>query len=80
MQFINPSPYGLKARGTIKRSMTVAVDILLCITTVALSYKSAWDLRMFPMDSWWLRYLPVAVFAIPILLTSRPLVLLEMQK
>jgi hypothetical protein len=80
MQFIYPAPYHLKTRGTIKRSMTVAADILLCVMTVALSQRLALDVRIFAIDSWWLPYLSAAVFAIPIWLTSRPLVLLEMQK
>ncbi len=48
-----------------KRAIAVAVDVVLCLLTVALSYRLRLDSWIFPIGNQWLSYIAAVVIAIP---------------
>jgi FlaA1/EpsC-like NDP-sugar epimerase len=49
-----------------KRAIAIAVDIVLCLLTVALAYRLRLDAWIFPIGSQWLSYVAAVVIAIPL--------------
>jgi FlaA1/EpsC-like NDP-sugar epimerase len=49
-----------------KRAIAVCLDILLCLSTVALSYRLRLDAWIYPVGNQWLSYLIAVTLAIPI--------------
>jgi FlaA1/EpsC-like NDP-sugar epimerase len=49
-----------------KRAIAIAVDIVLCLLTVALAYRLRLDAWIWPLGNQWLSYIAAVVLAIPL--------------
>jgi FlaA1/EpsC-like NDP-sugar epimerase len=49
-----------------KRAIALAVDVLLCLFTVALSYRLRLDAWIYPIGNQWLSYIAAVAIAIPL--------------
>lgn len=49
-----------------KRSIAIAVDVVLCLLTVALAYRLRLDAWIWPISNQWLSYIAAVLIAIPL--------------